>query len=45
MFAVSQGVSSVLEQNRDTEEDELNVKKQMARFLAKAVAQVLTIDY
>lgn len=34
----------MLEKNHDTEEDELKVKKQMAKFIAKAVAEVLTIE-
>lgn len=42
-FAVLQGVSSILEQHRDTEEDELKVKKQMAQFIAQAVTQVMAI--
>ncbi|KAJ7370971.1 Eukaryotic translation initiation factor 4 gamma 2 [Desmophyllum pertusum] len=38
------GVSSILEQHRDTEEDELKVKKQMAQFIAQAVTQeILTL--
>ena len=30
----------MLEQQRDTEEDELKIKKQMAQFMANAVTQV-----
>jgi len=40
-LSVWQGVSSVLEQHNDTQdEDKLKCKKQMAQFMANAVAQV-----
>ena len=35
-----QGVSGVLEQHQDPQEEDLKIKKHMAQFMAKAVTQV-----